>query len=42
MESSITVRISPEEKEKLKEIAKENDLTVSQVVRKAIKEMLKK
>lgn len=39
--TSITIRISTEEKEKIELLAKENDLTLSQVVRKAIKEFLK-
>ena len=39
--TSITIRISTEEKEKIERLAKENDLTLSQVVRKAIKEFLK-
>ena len=39
--TSITIRISTEEKEKIEQLAKENDLTLSQVVRKAIKEFLK-
>lgn len=39
--TTITIRIEETEKEALQEFAKENDLTVSQVVRKAIKEFLK-
>lgn len=38
--TSITVRISEEEKEKLQKIAKEIDMSVSQIVRRAIKEYL--
>lgn len=40
--TSITIRISQEEKDTLEQIAKENDLSLSQVVRKAIKEFLNK
>lgn len=34
----MSIRISQEEKEKLQKLAKEVDLTLSQLVRKAIKE----
>ena len=39
--TTISIRIEETEKEALQEFAKENDLTVSQVVRKAIKEFLR-
>ena len=38
--TTISVRISEEEKEKLEQFAKEEDLTMSQVIRKALKEYL--
>lgn len=38
--TSITIRLPEEEKEKLVERAKELDLSLSQVVRKAIRDML--
>lgn len=38
--AKITVNFSEEEKEKLKKYAEENDLTVSQVIRRACKEFL--
>lgn len=40
--TTITVRLEEEEKQTLAQIAKENDVTVSWVVRKAIKEYLAK
>ena len=36
----LTIRIDENEKEKLTQIAKEEDLTISQLVRRAIKEFL--
>lgn len=36
----ITIRIGAEEKEILWEYAQENDLTISQVIRRAIKEFI--
>jgi predicted transcriptional regulator len=39
--ATISIRIEETEKEALQEFAKEHDLSVSQVVRKAIKEFLK-
>lgn len=36
----LTIRIDEAEKEKLAQVAKEEDLTVSQLVRRAIKEFL--
>ena len=36
--TTMSIRISQEEKEKLQKLAKEVDLTLSQLVRKAIKE----
>ena len=36
----LTIRIDEAEKEKLAQLAKEEDLTVSQLVRRAIKEFL--
>jgi predicted transcriptional regulator len=36
--TTMSIRISQEEKEKLQKLAKEADLTLSQLVRKAIKE----
>jgi predicted transcriptional regulator len=38
--TTISIRIEEEEKEALQKYAKEHDLTVSQVVRRAIKEFL--
>lgn len=38
--ASITIRLPEEEKEKLVEKAKELDLSLSQMVRKALREML--
>lgn len=38
--TTISIRIEEEEKEVLQKYAKEHDLTVSQVVRRAIKEFL--
>lgn len=38
--TSITIRIDDVEKEKLAKIAKDEDLTISQIVRRAIKEYL--
>ena len=35
--TTITIRISQEEKEKLQTLAKESDLTMSWIIRKAIK-----
>ena len=35
----VSVRLTMEEKEKVEAIAKKNDLTVSQVIRKAIRDM---
>lgn len=40
--ASITLRIEEEEKKTLAEIAKKNDLSVSQVIRRAIREYLAK
>ena len=39
--ATISIRIEETEKEALQQFAQENDLSVSQVVRKAIKEFLK-
>ena len=39
--ATISIRIEETEKEALQQSAQENDLSVSQVVRKAIKEFLK-
>ena len=39
--TTITVRIDENEKEALQKIAEEQDLTLSQVVRRAIKEFIK-
>ena len=36
--TTISVRISQDEKKKLEEYAKKEDLTMSQVIRKALKE----
>ena len=38
--TSITIRISEEMKEKLQKISENNEETISQVIRKAIKEYL--
>ena len=38
--STVSVRLSDEEKKRLEEYAKENDLTLSQVIRKALKNFL--
>ena len=38
--TSITIRIEEIEKEALQKFAKENDLSISQVVRRAIKDFL--
>lgn len=38
--TSITIRLPEEEKDKLVEMAKELDLSLSQLVRKALKEIL--
>lgn len=38
----ISLRIPEEEKEKLDQISKEQDLNISQIVRRAIKEYIKK
>lgn len=40
--TNITVRLSVEEKETLLKYAEEQDLTMSQVVRRALKEFLEK
>ncbi len=40
--TNITVRLSVEEKEALLKYAEEQDLTMSQVVRRALKEFLEK
>ena len=39
--ATITIRLDEKEKQAIQEYANENDLSVSQVVRKAIKEFLK-
>ena len=39
--ATITIRIDETEKEALQQFAQENDLSVSQIVRKAIKEFLR-
>ena len=39
---TISVRLSEEEKEKIEKFAKENDLSLSQVIRKALKEFFEK
>ena len=38
--TTISIRLSDEEKEALQKFAKEHDLTISQVVRRAIKDLL--
>ena len=40
--ASITIRLDEKEKESLAIIARQNDLSLSQVVRRAIKEFLEK
>ncbi len=40
--TNITFRIPEEEKDKIAKYAEENDLTISQIIRKAIKEYLDK
>lgn len=40
--ATISIRIEDNEKEILQKYAKDNDLSVSQVIRKAIKEFLQK
>lgn len=40
--ASITIRLDEKEKEALAVIARQNDLSLSQVVRRAIKEYLEK
>lgn len=40
--TSITIRISEEEKQKIAEYAKKNDLSMSQVIRKALKDIINK
>ena len=40
--STISIRIPDEEKEAIMKYAKENDLSMSQVIRKAVKEFLDK
>ena len=42
MATTITIRLDENEKERLKEFAQEQDLTVSQIIRKAIKDFLTK
>ena len=42
MLKTISVRLSEEEKQKIEDFAKDNDLTLSQVIRKAIKEFLER
>lgn len=39
--TTISIRIDENEKEIIQKYAKDNDLTVSQVIRRAIKEFLK-
>ena len=41
MTTTITIRIDEKEKENLQKIAEEQDLTLSQVVRRAIKEYIR-
>lgn len=38
--TTISIRLEEEEKEKLADFAKEHDLTISQIVRKAIKQYM--
>ena len=38
--TTISVRMSEEEKEKLEQFAKEEDLTMSQIIRRALKEYM--
>ena len=40
--ASITFRLSTEEKEQLKQYCEENDMSISQVIRRAVKEFLNK
>lgn len=40
--TSVGFKLTPEEKKKLEEYAKENDLNISQVMRRALKEFLQK
>ena len=40
--TTISVRLSDEEKQAVEEFAKKEDLTMSQIVRKALKEFLEK
>lgn len=40
--TTISVRISEEEKQKLEQLAKKEDLSMSQIIRKALKEYLNK
>ena len=40
--TTISVRLSEEEKRAIEEFAKKEDLTMSQIVRKALKEFLEK
>lgn len=40
--TSITFKISEEEKEAIKKFAEKNDLSISQVLRKAAKEFIEK
>lgn len=39
--STLSVRISAEEKEKLMKYCEENDVSISQVLRKAIRDLIK-
>lgn len=41
MSTTISIRLSEEEKQKIIKFAKDNDLTMSQVIRKLVKENLK-
>lgn len=40
--STVSVRLTIEERKELEEYAKENDLSLSQVLRKAVKDLIKK
>lgn len=40
--TTISVRINEEEKQKLEQLAKQEDLSMSQIIRKALKEYLSK
>lgn len=40
--ANIATRITEEEKQKIEKFAKEHDLTLSQILRKAIKEFMEK